>query len=88
MAYRKHQLYTAIYEMGEGGVVNLPDHCRWQVRKHMGRSQFLMPSAQGEICLILNEDYKGKTGGFWSVMSFLTLAQACELRDELIDALV
>lgn len=78
MAYGKHQFYLDDYPV-ESGVVKLPDKCNWLVFKHVGSVGFTNnPEEKGDICLILNET-RSVSGGFWSVMSFLTKDEAREL---------
>lgn len=82
--YGKHQLYKGYYKMDKGGEIKLPQECQWQVRKYMGNSEF-GEDCEGEIALLLHEDY-GDGGGFWSVISFLTEAEAKALAEQLVDA--
>jgi len=89
MPYKKHQLYLNDYQVLKGGVVELPDNCKWIVMKYLGnkghRGQFTnIPEEKGGICLILDET-RSEKGGFWPVMSFLTDDEARELANELLD---
>ena len=82
MAYKKHQLYLGNYEIKDG-VINLPDGCNWLVMQHIDGGNFVNPGEEkSDICLILNET-RTETSGFWPVMSFLTKAEARQLRDQL-----
>lgn len=82
--YGKHQLYKGYYTMNEGGEIKLPQAYHWQVRKYVGNREF-EEEGEGEIALLLNEGYDNGSG-FWSVISFLTEAEAQALAEQLIDA--
>jgi len=89
MAYKKHQLYLNDYQVLKGGVVELPDNCKWIAMKHIGyhgrSGQFTnVPEEKGDITLILDET-RSKKGGFWPVISFLTDDEARELASELLN---
>ena len=84
--YGKHQLYQGHYEMSPGAVLRLPEKCQWEVRKYQGNRVFAASSNdQGEIALLLGEDY-GEGYGFWSVISFLTVEEARLLAEQLLSA--
>ena len=84
--YGKHQLYKGRYKMDKEGEIKLPEICQWQVVKYMGNREF-GEGCEGEITLLLHEDY-GDGSGFWPVISFLTEAEAKDLAQQLIDALL
>lgn len=89
--YRKHQLYSGIYEVSEDGKTKVPDECCWIVKSHQSGRMFGPVDGPGEIVLILEEDFPIGTvdrvgTGFWPVISFLTPDEARRLARQLLSA--
>jgi len=83
-AYEKHQFYVKPYDISEGGVVTIPDQAKWTVVKQLENGIFVKAHAEeaGEIALVMGEK-QAADREFFASISFLTVAEATSLRDQL-----
>jgi len=72
----KHCLYLRDYTVYPGGVVKIPDACRWHALATTA------PNWSGHVLLVL-EEARTETAGVRSVVSYLTPLEALHLSDQL-----